>query len=280
MENFKDKAVWITGASAGLGWELALAFAREGAWVGLSARRVDRLEDLAKEVELAGGRALVAPLDVTDEDAVHGVARCITEEFGGLDVAIANAGFGVTGRFEDLEASDWRRQFEVNLFGLTSTARAALPELRKRRGRLALIGSVAGMIPGPGVSPYAASKAAVRSIAQSLAIELHGTGVSCTDIHPGFVESEIRQVDNAGTFDALRPDTGPAKLMWPADRAAITMLRAIRNRRREFTFTAHGRLFGFLGRHWPWLAYTVGCAAKRSRAMPERPRPSVGEPGK
>lgn len=259
MSTFRNSSVWITGASSGLGRELALAFAREGAHVILSARRVERLTALALEVEQAGGSAVVAPLDVTDEAATQAL---VSELAGGLDVAVANAGFGVTGAFADLDASAWRRQLEVNVIGLVNTARAALPLLERSRGRLVLIGSIAGVLPGPGAAPYSASKAAVRSIVQSLAVELHGTGVSCTGIYPGFVRSEITKVDNEGVFRSTRKDQMPARLVWPTDRAAKVMLEAIRRRRREFTFTAHGRLAGFVGRHWPWLLHQVACAAR------------------
>jgi short-subunit dehydrogenase len=257
MDSFEGKSIWITGASAGLGRELALAFAREGAHLTLSARREERLVEVAEEVNAAGGSAAVRPLDVTDEAATSHVVAELVEREGGLDVAVANAGFGVTGPFEKLDAAAWRRQFEVNVIGLVITARAALPHLHERRGRLALLGSVAGMLPGPRTSPYSASKAAVRSIGQSLTIELHGTGTTCTTICPGFVESEIGRVDNSGSFDATREDGRPTKLLWPADRAARVMLRAIRARRREFTFTAHGRLAGFLGRHAPGLVHQL-----------------------
>jgi len=263
MDTFAGKRVWITGASAGLGRELALAFAREGAAVALSARRAERLAEVAREVEAAGGRALVLPLDVTDEVATAEVVRAIGAQAGGLDVAVANAGFGVTGAFEQLDAAAWRRQFEVNVIGLTITARAALPLLRERRGRLALLGSVAGMLPGPGTAPYSASKAAVLSIARSLAVELHGSGVACIGIHPGFIESEIGRVDNAGEFHAGAKDARPARLLWPTDRAAKVMLAAIRARRRELVFTAHGRFAGFAGRHWPWLVHQVMCRLGR-----------------
>lgn len=263
MSGFEGKSVWITGASAGLGRELALAFAREGARVTLSARREERLAQVAEEVEQAGGRAFVAPLDVTDEAATEHVVREIIERYGALDVAVANAGFAATGHFTHLDAATWRRQFEVNVIGLAITARAALPHLLKSRGRLALVGSVAGMIPGPGSSPYSASKAAVRSLARSLAIELHGTGASCTGIYPGFVDSEIGRVDNEGEFDATRKDKRPLRLLWPTDRAAMVMQRAIKSRRREFTFTAHGRFAGFMGRHAPWLVHHVLCRLQK-----------------
>jgi short-subunit dehydrogenase len=135
------------------------------------------------------------------------------------------------------------------------TARYAIPHLRERKGRLVLIGSVASMMPTPGVGAYAASKHAVRAIGQTLAIELHGSGVTCTTIHPGYVESEIAQVDNQGRFDASRQDNRPKNLMWPADRAARAMLDAIAKRKREHVFTGHGKVGAFAGRHMPGLVH-------------------------
>ena len=306
MQHFHARTVWITGASAGLGAELARQLADQKARLVLSARRVDRLEALVAECEARGGSARALPLDVTDDVAVAAATRSIEAVEGSLDVTIANAGFGVSGPFRELTTNDWRRQFEVNLMGLVSTANASLPLLARgsaasgapsdlgandasspadhpdiqqtlestagssapippakpnSRGRLVLIGSVAAFLPGPGVAPYSASKAAVRSLVQSLALELRPTGVSVTGIYPGYVESEIRQVDNQGQFDAARPDLGPHRLYWPTDRAARVMLRAIHARKREFTFTAHGRVAGWLGRHMPGLLHHL--AARR-----------------
>lgn len=255
MPKFQDSVVWITGASAGLGRELALAFAREGAHVAVSARRAERLQELAAEIEGLGRRALAVPCDVADEARVAGAVEQVVRHFGRLDVAVANAGFGVTGRVETLSAADWRRQLDVNVVGLALTARHALPHLRGTGGRLALVGSVAGMLPGPGAGAYSASKAAVRSIGRTLAVELHGSGVSCTTLEPGFVESEIGRVDNQGVYRPERRDRRPRLLLWPTDRAARVMLRAIHRREREYVFTAHGRVAGFLGRHWPALVH-------------------------
>lgn len=273
MPPFTKHTVWITGASAGLGAELARQLAAQGARLVLSARRLDRLEALVAECQALGGEARALALDVTDDAAVEAAAQSIAEVEGALDVAIANAGFGVTGPFASLTTDDWRRQFEVNLMGLVSTARASLPLLAgdpslpktkpHTRGRLVLIGSVAGTIPGPGVAPYCASKAAVRSLVQSLAAELHATGISVTGIYPGYVESEIRQVDNTGQFHADAPDRGPHKLYWPTDRAARVMLRAIHKRKREFVFTAHGKALDWLGRHMPGLLHLLSAKVNK-----------------
>ena len=252
---FTDHVVWITGGSSGIGRALALAFARRGAHVALSARREDRLRETVAEVEALGRRALAVPCDVADEAQVESAAGAVVRHFGRMDVAVANAGFAVTGTIEKLSAADWRRQLDANVVGLAMTARHALPHLRAARGRMALVGSVAGMLPAPGAAAYAASKAAVRAIGQALAIELHGSGATCTTLYPGYVESEISRVDNQGVYRPEREDRMPARLKWPTDRAARVMVKAIHRRRREYVFTGHGKVAGFLGRHWPGLLH-------------------------
>ena len=107
------------------------------------------------------------------------------------------------------------------------------------------------MVPTAGNGAYTASKYAVRAIGQTLSLELAGSGVSCTTLHPGFVASEIAQVDNQGHYSPERSDKRPAALMWPADRAARVMIDAIEKRKREYTFTAHGKLGAFIGQHMP-----------------------------
>jgi NADP-dependent 3-hydroxy acid dehydrogenase YdfG len=225
--------------------------------VALSARRTERLEAVADEVEAGGTEALVVPCDVTDEAQVEAAAQTVADHFGQMDVAVANAGFGVTGPVADLDADAWRRQLDVNVVGLAVTARHALPHLHDTDGRLALVGSVASMVTLPKTGAYSASKAAVRSIGQALSLELHGTGVSCTTIHPGLVESEIARVDNTNTHDPDRRETRNESLMWPTDRAARVMATAIAGRRREYVFTGHGKVIGFLGRHVPGLLYPL-----------------------
>jgi NAD(P)-dependent dehydrogenase (short-subunit alcohol dehydrogenase family) len=254
-KRFENQVVWITGGGSGIGRSLALAFAEEGAAVAVSGRRQERLELVAAEIEGTGGKALAVPCDVTDEASVQSAVQRIVETLGGLDVAVANAGFSVAGKIEKLSAEDWRRQFDVNVVGLAMTARYSIPHLKKSGGRLVLVGSVSSMIATPGLGAYSASKYAVRAIGQTLAVELHGTGASCTTIHPGYTESEIAQVDNQGVFDASRDDTRPQKLMWATDDAAKAMVDAVAARKREYTFTGHGKVGAFVGRHLPGLVH-------------------------
>jgi NAD(P)-dependent dehydrogenase (short-subunit alcohol dehydrogenase family) len=258
MSTFRDAIVWITGGGSGLGRAMALEFARQGASVAISGRRKDLLDAVAEEIRGLGRAALVVPCDCTDEAQVVGAVATVVEQFGRLDVVVANAGFSVNGRVETLSADDWRRQLDINVVGCAVTARHAIPHLMRTRGRLALVGSVSGVTYFPGFGAYQASKAAVLALGRTMAMELAPHGVSCTVLQPGFVATEIARVDNQGRHDPSRRDPRPAGLMWEAEPAARKMLGAIARRRVEYTFTGHGRLGVFLGRHAPWLIQWLG----------------------
>ncbi|HKT79964.1 MAG TPA: SDR family NAD(P)-dependent oxidoreductase, partial [Vicinamibacterales bacterium] len=178
-EAFAGKSVLITGASSGIGAELARQLARAGGRLTLTARRVARLEDLAGKIAQTNApRPLVVACDVTREgDVERAVAESI-RQWGKLDIVFANAGFGVVGAFRDLSVDDYRRQFETNVFGVLRTIHAALPEIEKTRGHVVLIGSVAGWTSSPNASPYAMSKFAVRALADALTPELAPRGVT------------------------------------------------------------------------------------------------------
>ncbi|MDI1324531.1 MAG: SDR family NAD(P)-dependent oxidoreductase [Algoriphagus sp.] len=248
-----DKIVWITGASSGLGRGMAVEYASQGALVVVSARRMDQLQEVVKEIESKGGKAKAVFCDVLDSKSIEACVNQIIEGFGKLDIAVANAGYGVLGKIEDLNEGDWQRQLAVNVTGLALTCKFALPHLRKTKGRLALIGSVAAFVPNPGTGAYGAGKAAVHNIGESLQVELKGSGVSCTTIHPGFVESNITRIDNEGNFHPDRSDPRPANLMWPTEKAAKVMVKAIEKRKKVFVFTGHGKLVVFIGKFFPGL---------------------------
>ena len=111
----EGRAVWITGGGSGLGKAMALEFAREGTMVSVSGRRKDKLEATVGAIKAEGGHGLVVPCDVSKEDQVIAAVSLIIKSFGRIDVAIANAAFGVSGNIEKLKAADWRRQFDVNV---------------------------------------------------------------------------------------------------------------------------------------------------------------------
>jgi NAD(P)-dependent dehydrogenase (short-subunit alcohol dehydrogenase family) len=274
-QQMEGLVAWITGGGSGLGRALALEMARRGAIVAVSGRRLERLEETVTLVRELGGDGLIAPCDVTDEAGVEAALRSVVEARGRLDLAVAGAGYGAVGAFERLEAAVWRRQFEVNVVGVVITLRAALPELRKTRGRAAVISSVAGKIALAGSAPYSASKYALVGLCNALYQELAGTGVSLTNLLPGYVESEIAQVDSHGVHHPDWQDRRARRFMWPAERAARVMVDAIWARRREHTFTAYGRAGAFAGQFLPGLVYPL---LARQRAQ-QRARKAEGSEG-
>ena len=257
-QRFAGNAVFITGASSGIGAALAREFAREGADVALAARRTDRLEALAAEIGKSGRRAVVTPCDVTRDGDLERAADQARAALGKLDVVVANAGFGVTGKLETLSIDDYRRQFETNVFGVLRTVYATLDDLKTTRGRLVLIGSVSGHVAVPGSSAYSMSKFAVHGLAAALGHELAPYGVAVTLISPGLVESEIGQVDNSGVWRAQAPRRPiPASIVMATPTAARKIVRAVSRRRREAVITGLGKVAVVLQRHLPRLLAAI-----------------------
>jgi NAD(P)-dependent dehydrogenase (short-subunit alcohol dehydrogenase family) len=259
--NLQNKIVWITGASSGLGREMALEFARHGASVAVTARRMDLLEQLVTEIESSGGKAKAIFCDVMNVKSIEDCVKQIMAHFGRLDIAIANAGGGVVGKIEDLTEADWHRQLNLNVTSLALTVKYSLPHLRQTKGRVVLLGSIAGFVPNPMVGAYGASKAAVHNIGETLQVELLGSGVSCTTIHPGFIDSNIARIDNEGNFHPDRQDPRPANLMWPTGNAAKVMVKAIAKRKKVYVFTGHGKMAVFLGKFFPSLMRRIASKA-------------------
>lgn len=251
-QNYEGKSVWITGGGSGFGRELALRYARLGARVAVSGRRADKLDETVREIESRGGSGLSVPCDVSQEMQIASAIDLIVNRFGSLDVAVANAAYPASGGIETLEADALRRQFEVNVIGAAMTAKHALPELRKTQGRLAMVGSAACLAPVPMYGAYCASKYALRAIGQTLAMELHGSGVSCTVLYPGYMDTEFSQIDDGGHFDPnMQRVVNP--FMYSTEKGAKLCVRAIDMRKREYAFSPFGKIFCWLGAHTPGL---------------------------
>jgi NAD(P)-dependent dehydrogenase (short-subunit alcohol dehydrogenase family) len=271
---FQNKSVLITGASSGIGEELAWQLAQAGAKLTLAARRTDRLENLAERIAGQGtertpgtqrtSRPIVVECDVTrDGDLERAVAESV-RAWGKLDIAFANAGFGVVAPLKKLALEDYRRQFETNVFGVLRTIYAALPELEKSRGNLAIIGSVSSWVATPGASPYSMSKFALRALANAITPELRPTGIKVTLISPGFVASDIRRIDNQGNFHAGAKDPIPPRMVVPTPKAAREILRAVARGKREQIVTGHGKVFVAIERFAPWI---LRAATSRTHAI-------------
>lgn len=253
---FRNKVALVTGASSGIGQELAWQLAQDGAMVTLAARRKQLLEGLSERIVASGRtRPLIVECDVTkDGDLERAVAETV-REFGRLDVAIANAGFGVSGALKALSIDDYRRQFETNVFGVLRTLYAALPEIEKTKGNIVVIGSIAGWLPMPGASPYGMSKFALRSLTNSIGPELRPLGIKVTLISPGWVASNFGHVDNRGKAREKNPNPPPAAFTMPADKAARQILAATAKGKEEAIITGHGKVAVAFERFAPWILH-------------------------
>jgi short-subunit dehydrogenase len=193
MADWKGKTVLLTGASSGIGEGIALALAKKGATLGLLARREDLLTDLAKRCEAAGGHARVFVADVTDADAVRSAANSLREEFGFIDVMIANA--GVSGKDEAVRThvpAAVANVFNINLMGAINAVHAVLPEMLERgQGQLVAVSSLAGIRGLPKSAAYSASKAAMTTYFESIRLDVQNSGIDVTIIQPGFIKTPL-----------------------------------------------------------------------------------------
>ena len=192
-DSLKDKVAIITGASSGIGEATAHRLAESGARVVLAARRVERLEALAADIERREGTALVAPTDVTDERSVQRLARMALDAFGRIDILINNAGIMPLSPISKLRVEEWDRMIDVNIKGVLYCVAATLPTmLEQGSGHIINVSSVAGRRPFPSGTVYSATKFAVRAISQGLRLELSPIkGIRVTDIEPGVVATEL-----------------------------------------------------------------------------------------
>lgn len=188
-----ERVTLITGASAGIGAELARVFAAKGHRVALVARRTDRLTSLADEITASGGAApLIIPCDLTQPDSGDRIAEALVASGVEVDYVVNNAGFGVFGRAVQRDRADQLDIISVNIRALTDLSLRFSDQLIRNRGGILNVGSIAGFLPGPGMAVYYASKAYVLSFTEALRAELAPHGVRVTVVCPGPVPSEFQ----------------------------------------------------------------------------------------
>jgi short-subunit dehydrogenase len=208
MGAMRGKAL-VTGASSGIGREAARRLAHEGFQVIASARRKERLAELAREKQ----NIIPRPVDLSDAQELEKFCQELLELPEPVSVLINNAGFSVRGVVEDVSLSSIRRLFEVNLFALIKVTQACLPGMRRlRQGTIVNLSSIAGKFPFPTSGPYSATKHAVESISDALRMEVRPFGIRVVTIRPGVIASEFNEVANQLTGDLLSrtdPDYRP-----------------------------------------------------------------------
>jgi len=190
LTDYQGLTALVTGASSGIGRQLALRLAKEGARVALVARRESELEAVAEKIRAGSGEALVLPCDVTDLSQVNEAARMALETFGSIDMLVNNAGYGGQRKFLDWDIADMEAMMRVNYFGTVYFTKALLPQMVERnRGWLVFISSVSGRIASPEKSVYAATKFAMTGFAEALSLEMENIGVNLLTAYPGTVDT-------------------------------------------------------------------------------------------
>ena len=190
---WKDKVVFLTGASSGIGEALALAMAKQGAIIGLLARREELLKELAGKCEQNGGTARFFAVDVTDANAVAAAAESLRNEFGRIDVLIANAGIGGNNaETRNFNAAAVAEVININLLGAVNAVAAVLPQmLEVESGQLVAVSSLAGFRGLPKSAAYSASKAGMTAFFESVRLDVQDKGVAVTIIQPGFIKTPL-----------------------------------------------------------------------------------------
>ena len=227
MHHITGKVIVITGASSGLGEAAARHLSAEGASLVLGARRVDRLEALARDLTAQGGRALALATDVTDRAQVQRLVDAAVETHGRIDVLVNNAGLMPQSPLDRLKVDEWDRMIDVNLKGVLYGIAAALPHMqRQRSGHIVNVSSVAGHKVRAGTSVYAATKHAVRALSEGLRQEVKPWNIRTTVISPGVVATELPEtVSDPDTRDRVRQLYD--ELAIPADSFARALAYAI-----------------------------------------------------
>ncbi len=231
MNSFRDKVIWITGATSGIGEALAVTFAGYGARLILSGRNVSKLSELRESLDT---RTEIIPFDLSDNQSLSGVVRQAVESYGKIDILINNGGVSQRSLAEDTPISVDRQLMEVNYFGNIALSKFLLPHLLKQGGgHIVVVSSLTGKFSTPYRSGYAASKHALHGFYDGLRAEVSDRNILITIICPGFIRTSVSVNALTGTGEKLnKMDESTGKGMDPLT-CARRIARAVRRKKRE-----------------------------------------------
>jgi NAD(P)-dependent dehydrogenase (short-subunit alcohol dehydrogenase family) len=259
----KDRVVFITGASTGIGRAAAEAFRRDGARVAVCAR--SEIRDLD---------AFSIQCDVRNPDEVNRAIQSVIDQFGELHVLVNNAGFGHYTPVEDQSLEDFENIFRTNVFGPFHCVKAALPHLKKTRGQVINISSVLARATVPYMTSYSMTKHALHSFSDGLRIELKPYGIDVIEIGPGLTATKFQSnAKKEGNSSNLVP---PNEKGWSAQRVADVIVKASRSGKRVKWLTLEAKVFFFFHHHFPGLVdWALGKWGSRARQAKGSTPPSL-----
>lgn len=266
------QVVIITGASDGIGAEMARQLAdHEHGQVALvlAARSADKLEHVAADCRQRGAQVLVQPTDVSNEAACKALIDATVQAFGRIDMLINNAGMSAHALLEDVTDLAWYEQLmRINLWGGIWCTHAALPHLKRSKGRIVAVSSLAGLVGVPGRTAYSTTKFAMNGFFEALRVELQTSGVSVTLAYPGVVTTEIR----SRGFNAQGAPLGKSLLdergAMPVETCAQLILEGAEKRQRDVVMTFKGKLSRWAKLIAPGWVDRMALAALKSEARP------------
>jgi short-subunit dehydrogenase len=266
MSAFAGRVVVVTGASEGIGRAFCRALAPQRPKLVLAARARERLESLARECEAAGAETLVVPTDVTDEAACRALVDAAVARFGAIDVLVNNAGATMWTRLDEIEdTSIFERLMRLNYLGSVYPTYYALPHLKRAKGRIVAVASMAGLIGVPTRTGYSAAKHAVIGFFDSLRVEVADDGVSVTLVCPDFVVSEIHKRALGADGKPLGENPMANSRIMTAEQCAELMIGAIERRERMLVTSGRGKLARWMKLLAPGRIDRMAAAAIREK---------------
>lgn len=261
MSSLKDKVVIVTGASSGFGAAAARLFAKNGCKVVLAARRLDRLNELAREIIGSGGQALTISMDVSQPLQIEAMVASAIDSYGQIDILFNNAGFGRLDWFENLDpVMDIQTQITVDLLGVIWAARMVLPQMYKQRaGHIINMCSIAGWVVPPLYSVYSAAKFGVRGFSEGLRRESTPYGVKVSVVYPGGAATEFES--HIGENNAKQHFRTPGWLKLSADDVARSVVGLARRPRRHLVIPWWMEFIKFLNSHMNGISDSVQARA-------------------
>jgi short-subunit dehydrogenase len=254
----------ITGASSGIGAAAARRLAREQVCLTLAARREDRLQEVARDVEKLGSEVLVVPTDVTDRASINRMVQFTMNRWGRVDVLLNNAGISYDEPLVDLEPEKIRTEVQVNLISVIECAQAVLPMmLGQKSGHIINVASIEGLVATPGSTVYCASKFGVFGFSDSLRRQLRGTGVQVSALCPGYTPSEL--TPRLKALVEGRPDAPHHPGLMPTDYVADQIARLIHHPRRLVILPHSYGILVLVAFLFPGIADATGSKFKAKR---------------
>jgi short-subunit dehydrogenase len=264
----KDKVVIITGGSSGIGKAMALEFGRKGSRILITGRNKEELDKAVREIEANGIAVTGFQADVSKEADNKRMAEMTLATYGRIDILINNAGISMRALFEEVDLEVVKKVMDINFFGVLYATRYCLPEIKKNKGSVVGISSIAGYRGLPGRTGYSASKFALNGFLEVLRTELLYSGVHVLTASPGFTASNIRKrsLTKDGTSQGESPRN--EEKMMTAEECALHIYQAVVRRKRTLILTRQGKLAVFLNKWLPALAdkMVYNVMAKESNA--------------